>query len=253
VRSALAEKRGLLVAIGGDGTFQELVNAAYGENVLLGILPCGGGNDFAAALQMPVNPVEAVRAMLRGEVREIDLLRARTADGQERFYAGGGGIGLDARAMRYANGMFRRIPGRLRYVLSVIVALQNFKPLKVCAEFPGSEIPDVEMNVLVAAALNTPSYGAGVRLAPSAVANDGLLDAALVGDLNLWSILRVLPKLLATGELPTSRVTRLRSARVRFSADRPCEFHGDGELIGPAPVEIEVVPRSIRVLAPILR
>src|SRR5579862_2367941 len=122
-RSAVAGEPRLLVAMGGDGTFHELTNATHGANFVLGILPCGGGNDFAAALQIPTNPVEAARAMLRGKVSEMDLLRVRTADGRERFYVGGGGLGLDAWAMHYANGVFRRLPGRLRYVLSALVAL----------------------------------------------------------------------------------------------------------------------------------
>jgi diacylglycerol kinase (ATP) len=251
VRTALAEKRRLLIAVGGDGTFHEVANVAFGSDVVLGILPCGGGNDFAVGLQMPTDPVKAARAMLRGKIREVDLLRARTADGRERFYVGGGGLGLDARAMRYANGMFRHVPGRLRYVLSALAALRNFEALNVCAAFPGTEIPDVETRVLVAAALNTSSYGAGVRLAPDARPDDGLLNVVLVRELGLLNILRLLPRLLITGELQTSRITRLRAARVRFSADRPCEFQGDGEVIGPAPVEIEVVPRAIQVLAPI--
>jgi len=66
-------------------------------------------------------------------------------------------------------------------------------------------------------------------------------------------VLRLLPRLLGSGELGTSRVRRWRAQRVRLTTDRPCMFHGDGEILGPTPVDIEVVPKAVQVLAPALR
>src|SRR2546427_4266289 len=76
VRQAIANKCKLLLAMGGDGTFQGLVNAAFGEDVVLGILPTGGGNDFAAALGLPGDPVIAARVVAGGQPRWVDLIRA---------------------------------------------------------------------------------------------------------------------------------------------------------------------------------
>src|SRR6266849_4949571 len=89
-QTAISLGRRALFAMGGDGTFQALVNAAFGAEVLLGVLPVGGGNDFAAALGLPDDPLKAVDAILRGEPRFVDLVRVRTAEGQTRLYAGGG-------------------------------------------------------------------------------------------------------------------------------------------------------------------
>src|SRR5215831_14963537 len=85
----------LLIALGGDGTLQGLVNAAFGHDVVLGVIPAGGGNDFARALGLPREPVAALGAALRGESRPVDLARVRTSDGRTRFFLGGGGVGLD--------------------------------------------------------------------------------------------------------------------------------------------------------------
>src|SRR5215471_17623412 len=115
-RGAIAAGHRFVLAMGGDGTFQALVNAAYGSDVLLGVLPTGGGNDFAAALGLPRDPVKAAHSVLRGQPRYVDLLRARTEDGCVRLYVGGGGVGLDAEAVAHAGGAFRRLPGRLRYI-----------------------------------------------------------------------------------------------------------------------------------------
>src|SRR5580704_9902658 len=94
--AAIDSGKQLLIAFGGDGTFQALVNAAYGSEVILGVLPAGGGNDFAAALRIPEDPVEAAVAILQAQPKRVDLVRARTADDRVRLYLGGGGLGIDA-------------------------------------------------------------------------------------------------------------------------------------------------------------
>jgi diacylglycerol kinase (ATP) len=243
----------LLFAMGGDGTFQGLANAAYGSDALLGLLPTGGGNDFAAALGLPKDFAAAVDAVLGGRPRRVDLVRARTGDGRDRLYVGGGGVGLDAEAVAHAAGTYRRVPGRLRYIASALRALRGFAALGVHAEFPGSELPPMQAKVLLAGVLNTPSYGAGLRLAPGARLDDGCLDAVFVKDLNALEVLGLLPRLWWSGDLPESCMTRTRARRVRLVTDRPCFFHGDGEILGPAPVEIEVMRGAVRVLAPIAR
>ena len=249
-RDAILRGSDLLLTIGGDGTFQALANATFGANVVLGIVPVGGGNDFAAALGMPSDPVRAAEALLAGEARLVDLVRVRTGDGRTRLYAGGGGIGLDAEAVRYASGVYRHLPGRIRYIASALTALAGFDALNVRIDFPGSDLPSFETQALLAAALNSPTYGAGLRLAPDATVDDGSLAVVMIEKLSMFEILTFLPRLMGSGELRTSRVKRWRVQRVRFITQQPCIFQGDGEILGPTPVEIEVVPKAVRVLAP---
>ena len=251
-REKIADRRLLLLAMGGDGTFQALANAAFGTDTLLGILPAGGGNDLAAALGLPKNPVHAAEELLRGHSRPVDLIRVRASNGQARLYVGGGGIGLDAEAARYASGIFRRVPGRLRYVLSGLWVLRGYAAPLVRAEFPGDAAPTVEGKTLLAAVLNTPTYGAGLRLAPDALVDDGMLDVVFVGDLSVLEVLKLMPRLLYNGELRSPLVSRVRAASLRLISDPPCEFHGDGEILGMTPVEIEIVPAAVQVLAPVI-
>src|SRR6266851_3520508 len=250
-RNAISQGRRVLFAMGGDGTFQALANAAFGAEVLLGVLPVGGGNDFAAALGLPVDPLKAAAVILQGEPRFVDLLRVRTAEGRIRLYAGGGGIGLDAEAARYASGTYRRFPGRSRYIASALRALVGFVPFEVRVDFPGSDLIPHEGKALLVAALNTPSYGAGLRLAPGATINDGLVHVVLIEDIGTIGVLRLLPRLMGSGELRTPRVKRWQVRKVRLTTPKPTMFHGDGEILGSTPVEIEVVPRALRVLAPV--
>ena len=249
-RAAIKQGRRFLLAMGGDGTFQGLANAACGSEVLLGVLAAGGGNDFAAALGLPKDPVAAVRAVLNGQPRSVDLLRARTGDGRERLYVGGGGVGLDVEASRYASGTYRRMPGRLRYVVSAVRAWTEFVPLEVRAEFPGSAQAAMEASVLLAGVLNAPSYGAGLRVAPGALVHDGWLNLSLVRRLSALEVLMLVPRLLYDGSLPDSYLNQARARKVRLQTDRACFFHGDGEILGPAPVEVEVLPGAMNVLAP---
>jgi YegS/Rv2252/BmrU family lipid kinase len=252
-RQAILRDQRVLLAMGGDGTFQSLANAAHGTDTCLGILPAGGGNDFAAALGIPNDPLKAAEVVLKGAPRSVDLAKVRTSDGRTRLYAGGGGIGLDVEAARHATGTYRRLPGRIRYVAAALRALLEFHPPQVRIEFPETDLEPAEGRCLLTGVLNTPTYGAGLRLAPGATVEDGLLHVVQVENLGTWDVLKLLPRIIATGDVRTPRLRRWHVKRVRLSTDRPCLFHGDGEIIGPTPVEIEIVPRAIRILAPALR
>src|SRR5215475_8875770 len=181
VRAAISNGTRLLFAMGGDGTVQAMVNAvagegAHGSDAVIGILPSGGGNDFAAALRLPKDPATAVKMLPKSTIRSVDVLRARTGDGATRIFIGGGGVGLDVDAARHASGSYRRWPGRSRYLASALRAWREFEPLGVRVEFPDDDLPPMDARVMLAAVLNTPSYGAGLRVAPDARVADGLLD-----------------------------------------------------------------------------
>ncbi len=110
----------------------------------------------------------------------------------------------------------------------------------------------MDARTLLTAVLNTPTYGAGLRLAPDALVDDGMLDVVFVGDLNVFQVLKLMPRLLYSGELRSPQVSRVRAGSLRLITDPPCEFHGDGEILGVTPVEIEVVPAAVQVLAPVI-
>ena len=249
-QNAISQGQRTLLAMGGDGTFQALANAAFGAEVLLGVLPIGGGNDFARGLGLPDDPIKSAEAILRGKPRFVDLARVRTAEGRTRLYVGGGGIGLDAEAARFASGACRRIPGRLRYIASALLALLKFEAIEVQIGFPDNLFPAFEAKALLAAVLNSPTYGAGLKLAPGATLDDGFLHIVLIEDIGMLEILRLLPQLMGSGELRTSRVERWKARKVHMTARKPSVFHADGEILGSTPVEIEVVPRAVQVLAP---
>ena len=101
-------------------------------------------------------------------------------------------------------------------------------------------MPSFEAKALLAAVLNSPTYGAGVRLAPDAAVDDGLLHVVLIEAISKLGVLTLLPRLMGSGELRTARLKRWLAKRVKLTTNRPCLFHGDGEILGPTPVELEV-------------
>ena len=251
-REETAGRRERIFALGGDGTFQALLNAVAGNgNVSIGVLPAGGGNDLAAALGLPLDPVRAAELILtRGEAADLDAARVRTADGVEHLYMGGGGVGLDAEAARFASGAYRDMRGRSRYLLSAIRALGKFRGIDVRVSLEGAGQTSLQGTALVLGILNTPSYGGGLRLAPEASLEDGRLDLVLLENLSWFEIARILPRMAVSGEIRTERIQRICVTGARIETERPCAFHADGEIIGMTPVEIAVMPRAMRVWRP---
>jgi len=253
IRAAADQGCATMIAMGGDGTLQLLVREVIARNLTVGVIPTGGGNDFAAALGIRGNLQTAIDAIVAGRTRLVDVVSVHFSNGDDALYLGGGGMGLDAEAARYASGTFRRLPGRARYIASALRALMGFVPIEVRIEFLESGLPACETTVLLAAALNSPTYGAGLRLAPDATLDDGSLDIVLIEDIGTLGILRLLPRLISSGELRTNHVKRWKACKVRITTRTPSAFHGDGEILGLTPVEIEVLPRAARILAPAAR
>jgi diacylglycerol kinase (ATP) len=248
-REAAAAGRKRILVLGGDGTLQLLVNALVDfPETVLGVIPAGGGNDLAASLGLTGDCVASAAAILDGEICQVDAVRVRTADGRERLYVGGGGVGLDAEAARHASGVYRNLRGRSRYLLSAVRALLGFHSVPVRIQMIGPEIQDIKASVLLVGILNTPSYGAGLYLAPEARTDDGKLDLVVLEAHNFVEVLALIPALAKSGELRTKRVQRFRVERVRIETEKPCRFHGDGEIFGETPVEVSVVPRAYRML-----
>src|SRR5215471_5133816 len=247
IRKACASGSQRLVAMGGDGTLQLLVREVAGLDLAIGVIPAGGGNDVARALGIR-NRAEAIQAVVGGKTLAVDAVGLRFQNGETAIYLGGGGVGLDAEAAHRAGRRFRRWPGRLRYLAAAIDALRGYRGTDVELEVRGLE--PIRKRVLLAAALNTPSYGGGVKLAPSARVDDGELDFVLVEMLSRLEVARLLPGLILTGELRTSRLRRFRASGAKLCSTGSPWFHGDGELLGKVPVEIEVLPRAVRMLVP---
>jgi diacylglycerol kinase (ATP) len=243
---AAAEGFRIVVALGGDGAFHHLVEGVRGTGVVAGFFPAGNGNDIARALGIPRDPVTAADDFLRGQPRAVDLVRVRFGDGSVAHYIGAGGMGLDAEAAHLANTRFRAWPGVTRYLAGAFTIFFREALLDVTAEMDDASWSGRALFVAVA---NATSYGSGVRIAPQAEMDDGLLDAVIVGDVGLLRLLEAIPIVLTTGDLRGfPEVTRYRCRRVALRAGRAARVHGDGEALGVAPADFEILPGAIGVI-----
>lgn len=250
-----------VAALGGDGAFHHLAEAAIGSQTVLGFIPAGNGNDIAAGLGLPRDAIEAARVLVRGRPHAIDVVRVRSlASGSlqnagggaaqnfaEAIFVGAGGAGLDAEAAELANTRFKRWPGVTRYIAGALWAWRDFRAV----EFEAS-IDEFSWRgrALFAAVANGPCYGSGVRIAPTARMDDGWLEITIVREMPLASLLEAIPIVLRSGDIRWPQIERFRCRRFSLRASAAALVHGDGELIGALPAEFEVMPRAIRVMVP---
>lgn len=243
--------RRTIAALGGDGSFHHLVEAACGRDVTLGFFPAGNGNDIASGLGLSCDPIAAAREFLRASPRPIDVLRAEFSGGARDILIGAGGTGLDAEAARLANTRLRAWPGVARYVAGALLSLASFRPIAIEAELDTDAGPSHwRGRVLLAVVANAPRFGAGFRIAPAAIMDDGWMDILFLETLPWTRIVEAIPILLRSGDLRWPELHRFRARRVRIEADRRAAVQGDGELLGETPVEFRVEPVAVRVIAP---
>ncbi len=236
-----------VVAVGGDGAVNLVANVLAGTGVPLGVVPAGTGNDAARLLGIPLDSVaDAVATLLDALAsgpRRIDLGLIEWAGGQ-RHYVAVASAGFDSRVNERANA-WRWPRGKSRYTLAVLRELVSFRPIPFELTVDGHERLQRAMLVSVA---NGPSLGGGMRVAPDARADDGLLDLFVVRPLSVPAFLGVFPKVFRGAhvghravELSTVRSVTLRGPGV--------VVYADGERITEGPVTISVAPHALAVLS----
>lgn len=236
-----------VAALGGDGIFHHVVNGLIGTDCVAAFFPAGNGNDIAEGLGIPDDPVQAAELFLKTAARPVDVVRVRFEDGRATYFVGAGGMGLDAEAALQANTRFRRWPGVSRYLAGAFWTFRRESSFYLRADIDGVEWSG---KAILAAVANSPCYGSGIRIAPDAKMDDGLLNVALVEVVGWLRLLHGLAILVTNRELKFEEVKRFTARRIRLQAERSVKVHGDGELLGESPAEFEVLAGALRVKAP---
>ena len=239
-RKAVARGAAVLVAVGGDGTVHTALQAVAGTGTPLGIVPAGTGNDIAAELGVPADPVAAAAALAGATgTRTVDAARVTGPDGTCRWFAGVLGAGFDAAVNERANGMgYPR--GARRYDLAILLELARLRARRYTIVLDGE--PHERDAVLVAVG-NTASYGGGMRICPAADPTDGLLDV-VVADVDRRTLMRIKPRVYAGTHVDHPRVRVYRAATVVLAAEGVVTY-ADGERALPLPVTVACVPSAL--------
>ena len=238
-RRAVAAGAEVLFVCGGDGTVMAAAAALAGTDTALAVIPSGTGNLLALNLRLPTDVVSAVRIATRGARRNIDL---GEADG--RLFAVAAGIGLDAQILAETP---RRAKHRLGWPAYAASALRHLGgprfPAKVSLD-GGTPIEREVRSVLVA---NVGRLPGGINLLPEAVADDGLLDVALIAPRRLHDWARLLTSLI--GRHPAGgRLETFRARRVDITASEPQPREMDGEPLAPGELlTVRIRPNALTV------
>lgn len=239
---AVADGVNTLVAVGGDGVVQVAANALVGSDTALGIVPAGTGNDNARSVGVPLTVGAAVQTLLSGVRRPIDLIHVDPID---QHVVGSVPCGLDALIAARAATLPRWL-GAQSYTMATLPEIIRLRPMDYRLELDDRVL---ETRALVVAVCNMPIYGGGMRIAPDASPHDGLLDVIIIEPVGAASAVRLLRGVFS-GRHSNHPAVRFERAR-RVSVAGPALIaHGDGDPLGPLPVECTAVPAAITVLVP---
>jgi YegS/Rv2252/BmrU family lipid kinase len=235
----------VIVAAGGDGTINEVVNGIRPTGTTLGVIPLGTVNVFARELGIPLKLERAWRVLEEGSVRTVDLGVADFV-GQRRYFVQLAGIGLDARAVRNVIWKLKKQIGPLSYVWAALCAIGEQKAVVEVHTSEGGLVGKGAM-VLVG---NGRLYGGSFRMFPEAKMDDGLLDICLFERPGYWHALRHGFGILTASHTKLSGVQYMRSAHFSCRAASLTPVELDGEDAGNTAVEFRLAPKALRVLAP---
>ena len=248
-----------VIAVGGDGTAQEVLNGLMSAGVgpdgglpAFGLVPGGSGNDLARSLGLPLTPMEALTVALGEHTRPLDLGRA-SHDGEVRYFSAAGGTGFDAQVAFTMSGKRSRWQrGRAGYFLSTLNELRRYKNrslnLRLATDTGARQ---VDGRFLFVAFANGPYYGGGMQICPDASVSDGYLDLCLVGDIGRLGALRELPGIYKAAHVDHPLVEIVRVRELRIEGEPQTRVHLDGEPFGMLPVDIAIQEAAIAVAAPI--
>lgn len=231
-----------VVAFGGDGTANEVVNGLAGTPTPFGIIPEGSGNDFARTIHVSRNIQKAVDLLVKYDYRLMDL---GTID--DRVFLNGVGIGFDG-FVNYRSKNVKFLKGSLSYLYAVFSSLAVWKSIPVQIEIDGKNIGRSLIYLLAIG--NGWSVGGGLKLTPNASIHDSLFDICHVRDIPVWKVLLNFTK-LKSGTLEQIReVTITRGSKIRVNSEISLPIHFDGEVYLPntREVNITIVPQSAFVI-----
>jgi diacylglycerol kinase (ATP) len=272
------DRADVILLFGGDGTVHRHLLQLVRLGLPVLVVPAGSGNDFARALGL-----RRVRDSLaawqkfcsaQANVRPIDLgviTRLETPSGApsltaenvplleagaSRYFCSVAGVGLDVEVARRSNRLPRWLRGNGGYVLTLLPTIFRFAPLPVRILAQDNSTPNGSWTIrsdqptMLAAFANTPVYGGGMKIAPQAHMDDGLLDVCIVGGVDPFKMFCLFPTVYTGGHLKIREVTYFQARRVRVETEDPLDVYADGEYVCRTPVEVTAQPAALKVIVP---
>ncbi|MDF2630486.1 MAG: hypothetical protein K0R39_4317 [Symbiobacteriaceae bacterium] len=246
-RQAAAEGYDRVVALGGDGTLNEVGNGLMGTKSALAVVPMGTGNDWVRTVGIPRDAEAAVRIAFGGRRVPMDV---GLAVGY-RYFFNIAGIGFDAEVSRQVNDygpVLKAVGGTLPSLLAIVGTLFKFNgvPVKVQKDEETMEIP----RMLLMAVGIARYYGGGMNILPDAVIDDGKFDIAWGFDLGRSELVSLVGKIYKGGHVGHPKVRFTQARRIAATSTQRVAFHLDGDVAGNLPVTFELLPGALDVIIP---
>ena len=239
-----AKEPEFLIAVGGDGTFLEIVRGVLGSDIPVATLPAGTGNDFLKSLGVPLNPEEALEHILSSEVRKIDLGRIN-----DKLFANECGAGFDVTVLDYANKVKKYVRGLTPYLWGVISAIFKHKNQKMSIVADGKEV--YRGNCLVFSVANGKFIGGGIPISPTADPTSGKLELIVLSACSRLRMCSYLPGLLGGKILKfKDTVVHLRANRVAvkpLNKGEKLRVNIDGEIRNMKECEFSIYPSILPI------
>jgi len=229
-----------IVACGGDGTMNEVVNGMVGQRLTLGVIPVGTANVFATDLGIPHRVEDSVEVIRRGKTRVIDLARAN-----EHWFIQLAGVGLDAQIVKETSWESKKMLGPLSYLLTLVHSMNR--------PSPRIRVEEEKLGTLEGAFVlvgNGRYYGGPFTLFPNGELGDGFLDVCVFQKQGFLDLLRYMEGITSGRHTGFNDVHYFQTKKIKVNADEPLPIEVDGEVIGSIPVEFTCHPQALSVLAP---
>ena len=254
-REALKREAKTVIAVGGDGTINEVVNGFFEDeqpiptDAALAVIPHGTGSDFSRTLKLPLDGKLAARIIQDGKKRLIDVMKVRytTSDGNPkiRYAVNVASFGLGGAVADRVNRSSKAMGAFWTFASATLQAALRFSGSQVTVRLDDSKT--ISATITSVAVGNGQYHGAGMRICPEAILDDGLLDITIVRQLRLHQLMCNMPMLYNGKILRHPRVESYRVKTLTAESRENVLVEIDGEALGRLPVEIAVVPSAIRV------
>ncbi len=239
-RQCVADGVDALVVCGGDGMVHLAVQAVATTTTALGIIPAGTGNDVARYFDIPRgDPEAAADLVIAGRTRTVDLARSGA-----KYFVTVLAAGFDAIVNERANRMTWP-KGQMRYNLATLAELRVFEPLPYVLQIDGRQL---ELEAMLVAVGNGPSFGGGLRITEGALLDDGMLDVVIIKPMSKAGLIRTYPKLFKGTHVTHPQYEHHLARSVTIAAPGIVSY-ADGERFGPLPLTVECVAGALTVLA----
>ena len=240
-RNAAKSGSDMVVAVGGDGTINEIGQGLIGSQTALGVIPAGSGNGFARNMDIPLKQKLAIEALLKPQFHKIDVGKIN-----KDYFFNVAGAGLDAVISDMFDGVKMR--GPVPYFVIGVREFFRYHPQNVIIQLPDRKL---ERAPLLLSFANLPQFGIGATIAPNAKPDDGLIDVCVLNPVKVGKALRNLPKLFSghIDQLPEMEI--YQADKVIIYRKNPQPIHTDGD---PHPSDalltVEVLPGAVRLALP---